>query len=88
VTFQRSIYELSLKNEKAQFKLALRKFLNTNSFYSVMNFSYVQMTCIPNLYECVNVHDILHCNVSYMFYVYDMFHILLSCDSLKDLRNI
>jgi hypothetical protein len=32
-----------------------------------MNFSHVQMTCIPDLYDRVNVHNILHCNISYMF---------------------
>jgi hypothetical protein len=53
-----------------------------------MNFSHVQMTCITDLYECIIF--IISCTV--IFYicscVYDVFHILLSCDSLKDLWNV
>jgi len=32
-----------------------------------MNFSHVQMTCITDLYDCVNVFNILHCGILYMF---------------------
>jgi hypothetical protein len=32
---------ISLKNEKTKFKAALRKYLNTHSFYSVGEFFYV-----------------------------------------------
>jgi uncharacterized membrane protein len=44
-----------LKNEKTQFKVALKKFLNAHSFYSVDEL----FTCTDDiycwLYECVNV---------------------------------
>ena len=36
------------KNEKTQFKVALKKFLNAHSFYTWMNFSHVQMICITD----------------------------------------
>jgi hypothetical protein len=52
----------SLKNEKTQFRIALRKFLNAHSFYSVDEF----FTC-TDLYDCVNVYNILDCNILYMF---------------------
>jgi hypothetical protein len=55
----------SLKNEKTQFKVTLKKILNADSFFTLwMNSSHVQMTCITDLYDCVNV---LHCNILYMF---------------------
>ena len=45
----------NLKNEKTQFKIALKKFLNAHSFYSVDEF----FTCTDDmyywLYDCVNV---------------------------------
>ena len=45
----------NLKNEKTQFKVALKKFLNAHSFYSVNEF----FTCTDDmycwLYDCVNV---------------------------------
>jgi hypothetical protein len=45
----------NLKNEKTQFKVALKRFLNAHSFYSVDEF----FTCTDDmycwLYECVNV---------------------------------
>ena len=53
-----------------------------------MNFSNVQMICIADIYDCVNVYNTLHCNVFICLYVYDMFHILLSWDSLRDLWNV
>ena len=39
------------------------------------------------LYKC-NAHIYLHCNIFICLYVYDMFHILLCCDSLRDLWNV
>jgi len=33
-----TIYDIVLKNEKAKFKVALRKYLNTDSLYSVDEF--------------------------------------------------
>jgi hypothetical protein len=44
----------NLKNEKTQFKVALKKFLNTHCFYFTlwMNFSHVQMICIA---DCMTV---------------------------------
>jgi hypothetical protein len=42
-----------------------------------MNFSHVQKICMAD-YDCVN----LSYTVTFLFlYVYDLFHILLSCDS-------
>ena len=38
----------NLKNEKTQFKVALKKFLNAHSFTLCMNFSHVQMICITD----------------------------------------
>jgi hypothetical protein len=46
---------INLKNEKTQFKVALKEFLNAHSFYSVDEF----FTCTDDmycwLYDCVNV---------------------------------
>jgi len=50
-----------------------------------MNFSHVQMTCITDLYDYVLSYNLIF---YICLYVYDMFHILLSCDSLKDLWNV
>jgi hypothetical protein len=47
-----------------------------------MNFLHVQMTCIADLHDCVNLYTVI------FLYVYDMFHILLSYDSLRDLWNV
>jgi len=38
----------NLKNEKSQFKVALKKFLNAHFFYSVDELSHVQMICITD----------------------------------------
>ena len=56
----------SLKNEKTQFKVALRKFLNAHSFYAVDEF-FACTDDVCYLYDCVNVYNILHCNILYMF---------------------
>ena len=52
-----------------------------------MNFSHVQMLGIANLYDyckCI-FYTVLFL---YICMFYDMFHILLSCDSLLDPRNV
>jgi len=52
-----------------------------------MNFSLVQMICIANLYDCCKCifYTVLFL---YIFMFYDMIHILLSCDSLRDPWNL
>ena len=50
-----------------------------------MNFLHVQTLCIADLYDCVNCYTVI---ILYVFYAFDMFHILLSGDSLKDLWNV
>jgi hypothetical protein len=73
----------SIKNEKTEFKVTLKKFYMHTPFTLWMNFLHVQMICITDLYDCVNPY------YTVMFlYVYDMFHILLSCDSLGDPWNV
>jgi len=71
----------SLKNDKAKFKAALRKYLHTHSLYFVDDLSLVKMIC--NFLWCV---CILHCKFVYLC-VYDLFHILLSlwhtCGSME-----
>ena len=76
----------NLKNEKTHFKVALKKFLNAHSFYSVDEF----FTCTDDtycwLYDCLNV------SFTVIFYVclhiYDVFHILLSGDSQGSMECI
>ena len=48
-----------------------------------MNFMYVQTICITDLYDCKS----LHCHNFVCLCTSDMFHILLSCDSLRYLWN-
>jgi hypothetical protein len=68
----------SLKNEKTQFKVALKKFLNAHSFYSVDEFC----ACTDDMYCWLYV-------ILYIcLYAYTMFHIPRSCDSLSDLWNV
>jgi len=53
-----------------------------------MNFLHVQMICIADLYDCVNSYTVIILYVSMPLYVLDMFHILLSGDSLTDLWSV
>jgi len=46
------------------------------------------MICITDLYDCVNPYIVIILNVCMLSYVFDMFHILLSGDSLRDLWNV
>ena len=47
---------------------------------------HVHMICITDLYDCVvNPYTVI---ILYVLYAYDMFYILLSCDSLRDLWNV
>ena len=57
-----------LKNEKAQFKVALRRYLNTHSFYPVYKI-FIVFCSVLILYT-------LH--AWYILYVYDLLHNLLS----------
>jgi len=76
----------SLKNEKPQFTVALKNFLYAHSFYSMDELLHVHMICITDLYDCVvNPYTVI---ILYVLYAYDMFYILLSCDSLRDLWNV
>ena len=82
----------NLKNEKTRFKVALKKFLNAHSFYSVDELFICTDDMYCWLYDC---KCILHCNIfivcmfmtcstSYCLVTLKdlcMFHILLSCDS-------
>jgi len=48
----------------------------------VDEFLHVEMTCITDLYECVISYTVI------ILYAFDMFHIVLSGDSLRDLWNV
>ena len=50
-----------------------------------MNFLHVQMICVAGLYDCVNSHTVI---ILYILFAFDMFHFLLSGDSLRDLWNV
>ena len=53
-----------------------------------MNFLHVQMICIADLHDCVNSHtNNFICLVCFCMF-FDMFHILLSVDSLRDPWNV
>jgi len=74
----------SLRNENLQVKLALKNFYFVYTpFTRWMNFLHVQTTCVTDLYDCVNPYTVI---ILCVLYVFDMFHILLSGDRLKDLR--
>ena len=53
-----------------------------------MNFLHVQTICVTDLYDCVNSYTVIIFYVLYAFVCFDMFHILLSGDSLRDLWNV
>ena len=75
----------SLKNENPQFKVDITIFLYAHSFYSVNEF----FTCTDDMYYWpIWLCKILHCNNFVCLYAYEMFHILLSCDSLRDLWKV
>jgi len=46
------------------------------------------MICITDLYDCVNSNTVIILYVLMLLYVFDVFHILLSGDSLRDLWNV
>ena len=50
-------------------------------------FLHVQVICITDLYDCVNSYTVIYMSCI-LLYVFDMFHILLSGDSLRDLWNV
>jgi len=54
-----------------------------------MNFLHIQMMCIIDLFDCVNSHTVIILYVLFCFCMFfDMFYILLSGDSLRDLWNV
>ena len=55
------------------------------SFTLWMHFLHVQMICITELYDCVISYIVI---ILYVLYDFNMFHILLSGDSLRDLWNV
>jgi len=57
----------SLRSEKPQFKVALKKCLSAHSFYFADEFLYVQMICITDLYDCVNSYTVIILCVLYAF---------------------
>ena len=75
----------NLKNEKTHFKIALKSskctFLLLCGWMFHMYRWYVLLTVW--LFKCI-----LHWNIFMCFYVYDMFHILLSCDSQGSMECI
>jgi len=79
---------VSLRIEKPQFKVALKILLCAHSFYSVDEI----FACTDDMYYWFTwLCQFLHCHnfMSWMLlYVFDMFHILLSGDSLRDLWNV
>jgi plasmid replication initiation protein len=49
---------ISLKNEKTQFKVALKSFYMNTHFTPWMSFSHVRIICITDLYDCVNPYTV------------------------------
>ena len=77
----------SLRNEKPQFKVVLKNFYMHTPFTLWMNFLHIQMICITDLYDRVNSHTVIILYILFCMF-FDMFHILLSGDSLRDLWNV
>jgi len=75
---------INLKNEKTHFKVALKKFLNAHLFYSVDEF----FTCMGDTSYWLLFKCIFHYNIFVCLYVYDKFHILLSCGSQRSMECI
>jgi hypothetical protein len=75
----------NLKNEKTQFKVALKKFLNAHSIYSVGEFFTCTDDMYCSLYDCVNVSytvifllfvclwHVPHCIVLWLSRIYGMY---------------
>ena len=55
----------SLRNEKPQFKVALKYFLYAQCFYSVDEYLPLQMMCITDLYDCVHFYTVIILYVLY-----------------------
>ena len=49
----------SFRNEKPQFKVALKNFYIHTTFTPWLNFLHVQMICIADLYDCVNSYTVI-----------------------------
>ena len=56
-----------------------------NPFSLWMNFLHAQMMCNTDLHGCVITYIVI---ILYVLYAFDIFHILMSGDSLSDLWNI
>jgi len=58
----------SLRNEKSQFKVALKKFFYMHTPFTLwMNFLHVQTIRITELYDCVNSYTVIILYVLYAF---------------------
>lgn len=75
-----------LENEKAKFKVALRKYWNIHSFSSVDDFFFCVKRIIVLFYEVFVVYYIV--KVLYILYSYDLFQVLLSLLHFKDPWNV
>ena len=75
----------NLKNEKTQIKVALKKFLNAHSFYSMDEFFKVTDCIYYWLYDCVNVSYTVIFLCVCMFKTCSTSHCLVT---LKDLWNV
>jgi len=49
-----------------------------------MNYLHEQMICVTYLYDCVNSYSVI---IFMLLYFFDMFHVLLCGDNLRDLWN-
>jgi len=52
-----------------------------------MNYLHEQMICVTHLHDCVNSYSVIIFMSCKLLYFFDMFHVLLPGDSLKDLWN-
>jgi len=75
----------NFRNEKLQFKVALKNFYMHNPFTLWMNILHAQMICNTGLHGCVIPYIVI---ILYVLYAFDMFHILMSGDSLRVLWNV
>ena len=58
----------SLRNEKPQFKVALKKNFYVHTPFTLwMNFLHVQKICIAELHDCVNSYTVITLYVLYAF---------------------
>jgi hypothetical protein len=77
----------SFRNEKPQFKVVLKIVCVHTAFRMWMNYMRVQMIHISHLHDCVNSYCAIIFMSCMLLYFFDMFHVLLSGDSLRGLWN-